>query len=99
MSAVGTHAWTRTETSAPPPGSAATLQAAWVKFWTVRSTPWSLAAMFALGACLTTLVSALSAEALARGDVGQPGGAHVTWGLLFAQVTAVVLGALVVSSE
>src|SRR3712207_4027689 len=95
---VGTHAWTRAETPAAP-GPTATLRAEWVKFWTVRSTPWSLAAMFVLGAGLTTLVCALSAEALARGDVGEPVGAFVTWGLLFAQVTAVVLGALVVTSE
>src|SRR3712207_9544234 len=55
--------------------------------------------MFVLGAGLTTLVCALSAEALARGDVGEPVGAFVTWGIVFAQVTAVVLGALVVTSE
>ena len=52
-----------------------------------------------VGAGLTTLVCALSAEALARGDVGEPVGAFVTWGVVFAQVTAVVLGALVVTSE
>src|SRR3712207_1055451 len=97
-STMGTHAWTRIETPAPP-GAGATLRAEWVKFWTVRSTPWSLAAMFVLGAGLTTLVCALSAEALARGDVGEPVGAFVTWGMMFAQVTAVVLGALVVTSE
>ena len=98
MSTVGTHAWTRVETAAPP-GATAALRAEWVKFWTVRSTPWSLTAMFLLGAGLTTLVCALSAEALARGDVGEPVGAFVTWGVVFAQVTAVVLGALVVTSE
>ena len=98
MSTVGTHAWTRVETAAPP-GATAALRAEWVKFWTVRSTPWSLAAMFLLGAGLTTLVCALSAEALARGDVGEPVGAFVTWGIVFAQVTAVALGALVVTSE
>jgi ABC-2 type transport system permease protein len=95
---VGTNAWTRTGTPAAP-GAGATLRAEWVKFWTVRSTPWSLGAMFVLGAGLTTLVCALSAEALARGDVGEPVGAFVTWGIVFAQVTAVVLGALVVTSE
>ena len=95
---VGTHAWTRTETPAAP-GPTATLRAEWVKFWTVRSTPWSLVAMFLLGAGLTVLVCALSAEALARGDVGEPVGAFVTWGMMFAQVCAVVLGALVVTSE
>ena len=48
MSTVGTHAWTRIEHPAPP-GPTATLRAEWVKFWTVRSTPWSLAAMFVVG--------------------------------------------------
>ena len=98
MSTMGTHAWTRAEHPAPP-GATATLRAEWIKFRTVRSTPWSLAAMFVLGAGLTTLVCALSAEALARGDVGEPVGAFVTWGVVFAQVTAVVLGALVVTGE
>jgi ABC-2 type transport system permease protein len=97
-STMGTHAWTRVEHPAAP-GASATLRAEWVKFWTVRSSPWSLGAMFVLGAGLTTLVCALSAEALARGDVGEPVGAFVTWGMMFAQVTAVVLGALVVTSE
>jgi ABC-2 type transport system permease protein len=42
MSTVGTHAWTRVETAAPP-GATAALRAEWVKFWTVRvpaSPPW-----------------------------------------------------------
>ena len=95
---VGTHAWTRTGTPVAP-GPTATLRAEWVKFWTVRSTPWSLVAMFVLGAGLTVLVCALSAAALARGDVGEPVGAFVTWGIVFAQVCAVVLGALVVTGE
>lgn len=95
---VGTHAWTRTEIPAVP-GPTATLHAEWVKFWTVRSTPWSLVAMFALGAGLTVLVCALSAAALARGDVGEPVGAFVTWGMMFAQICAVVLGSLVVTGE
>ncbi|RBY79769.1 ABC transporter permease [Geodermatophilus sp. TF02-6] len=92
MTAVATPARTR-------PGFGATLRAEWIKFWTVRSTPWSLGAMLVLGAGLTTLVCALSADALAREDLGEPVGAFVTWGIVFAQVTAVVLGALVVTGE
>lgn len=98
MTTVGTRAWTRTEPPARP-APAATLRAEWVKLWTVRSTPWSLVALFVLGAGLTTLVCALSVAALARGDVGEPVGAFVTWGMMVAQVCAVVLGALVVTSE
>jgi drug/metabolite transporter (DMT)-like permease len=41
---------TTPRTSVAAPGPTATLRAEWVKFWTVRSTLWSLAAMFVLGA-------------------------------------------------
>ncbi|WNV76815.1 ABC transporter permease subunit [Geodermatophilus sp. DSM 44513] len=95
---MGTHAWTRTEAPARP-GPTAVLRAEWVKFWTVRSTPWSFAALFVLGAGLTTLICALVAGDLARGEVGEPVGAFLTWGLVLAQVAAVVLGTLTVTSE
>jgi ABC-2 type transport system permease protein len=98
MTAVGAHAWTRAEAPATP-GAWATLRAEWIKFWTVRSTPWSVVAMFVLGAGLTTLVCALAAADLARGNTGEPAGAFVTWGMMFAQVTAIVLGTLAVTSE
>ncbi|MGK5115725.1 MULTISPECIES: ABC transporter permease subunit [unclassified Geodermatophilus] len=98
MTAVGTHAWTRTE-SPTSPGFRATVHAEWIKFWTVRSTGWSVAAMFVLGAGLTALVCALAAEDLAAGATGEPVGAFVTWGMMFAQVTAIVLGTLAVTSE
>jgi len=75
------------------------VHAEWIKLWSVRSTGWSVAAMVALGAGLTTLVCALVAPDLAAGQTGEPVGAFITWGLLFAQVTAVVLGALTVTSE
>ncbi|MGY1631670.1 ABC transporter permease subunit [Geodermatophilus sp. SYSU D01186] len=97
MTAVGTHAWTRTET--PAPGFDAAVRAEWIKFWTVRSTIWSVVAMFVLGAGLTTLVCALAAEDLAAGDTGEPAGAFVTWGMMFAQVTAILLGTLAVTGE
>jgi ABC-2 type transport system permease protein len=98
VTAVGTHAWTRVEDAAPP-GFGATLHGEWIKFWTVRSTGWSVAAMFVLGAGLTTLLCALVAPDLASGAEGEPVGAFLTWGLFVAQVTAVVLGALVVTGE
>lgn len=98
MTTVGPHAWTRIDAPALA-GRTAALRAEWVKFWTVRSTPWTLGALFALGAGFTTLVCALGALELARGEVDQPVGALVTWGMTFAQITAVVLGALVVTGE
>ena len=81
------------------PGFTATLQAEWIKFWSVRSSFWSTAAMVVLGAGLTTLVCALAAPDLASGAAGESPGSFVTWGMMIAQVTAVVLGALVVTSE
>ncbi|MGY1728971.1 ABC transporter permease subunit [Geodermatophilus sp. SYSU D01062] len=89
--------------SSPAPAATAglprALHAEWIKLWSVRSTGWSIAAMVALGAGLTTLVCALVAPDLAAGETGEPVGAFITWGLLFAQVTAVVLGSLVVTAE
>ncbi|MGY1783545.1 ABC transporter permease subunit [Geodermatophilus sp. SYSU D00698] len=89
--------------SSPAPAATAglprALHAEWIKLWSVRSTGWSVAAMVGLGAGLTTLVCALVAPDLAAGETGEPVGAFITWGLLFAQVTAVVLGALTVTAE
>jgi ABC-2 type transport system permease protein len=76
-----------------------TLRAEWIKFWTVRSTKWSVAALFSLGAGLTVLVCALAARDLASGAEGEPVGAFVTWGLMIGQIAAIVLGALVMTSE
>lgn len=81
------------------PGFAAALQAEWVKFWTVRSTRWSLASLFLLGAGLTTLVCWAAAGDIAAGETGEAPGSFLTWGLLFSQLTALVLGTLVVTSE
>ena len=92
---------TRRTTPLPAGGATLprTLHAEWLKLWSVRSTGWSVAAMVVLGAGLTTLICALVAPDLATGQDGEPVGAFITWGLLFAQVTAVVLGALVVTGE
>ncbi|WP_456598992.1 ABC transporter permease [Blastococcus sp. SYSU DS0616] len=81
------------------PGLADTLRAEWIKFWSVRSTPWSIAALVTLGAGLTVLVCAVSAADLADGTAGESAGAFITWGMTVAQITAIVLGALVVTSE
>lgn len=75
------------------------LRAEWIKFWTVRSTMWSVVAMFVLGAGLTALVCASSADWLASGEADESPASFVTWGMMFAQITAIVLGTLVVTSE
>jgi ABC-2 type transport system permease protein len=84
---------------ARPPGFGATLRAEWIKFWSVRSTFWSTAMLFVLGAGLTVLVCATSAAWLASGEADESPLSFVTWGLMFAQITAIVLGTLVVTSE
>ncbi|CCG02150.1 ABC transporter permease subunit [Blastococcus saxobsidens] len=81
------------------PGFGATLRAEWIKFWSVRSTVWSIVALVVLGAGLTVLVCAVSAEDLADGSAGEAAGSFITWGMTIAQITAIVLGSLVVTSE
>jgi ABC-2 type transport system permease protein len=83
----------------PQPGFGHTLRSEWIKFWTVRSTLWTTAMLVVLGAGLTVLVCALSAEWLASDDADAPALAFVTWGRMVAQITAIVLGTLVVTSE
>jgi ABC-2 type transport system permease protein len=81
------------------PGFPAVLHAEWIKFWTVRSTFWATAMLFVLGAGLTTLVCALAAKDIASGAAGESPGSFVTWGMMIAQITAIVLGTLVATSE
>jgi ABC-2 type transport system permease protein len=81
------------------PGFRDTLRAEWIKFWTVRSTFWATAMLFVLGAGLTTLVCALAAKDLASGAAGESPGSFLTWGMMIAQITAIVLGTLVATSE
>jgi ABC-2 type transport system permease protein len=97
MTAVATHAPVNTAIRAP--GFGATLRAEWIKFSTVRSTFWSTAMLVVLGAGLTTLVCALAAKDLASGATGESPASFITWGLMIAQITAVVLGALIVTTE
>lgn len=75
------------------------LRAEWIKFWSVRSTKWTVAALFVLGAGLTVLVCATSASSIASGAANESPGSFVTWGMMLAPVTAVVLGTLIVTSE
>ena len=81
------------------PGFAGTLHAEWLKFWSVRSTGWSVAMLFVLGAGLTALVCGTSAGAIASGQAGEPAASFITWGLFIAQITALVLGTMIVTSE
>jgi ABC-2 type transport system permease protein len=88
---------------APPPagsvGFRQALTAEWAKLWTVRSTTWTLASLFVLGVGLTVIICAASADWLASGDADESPGSFVTWGMMFAQIPAVVLGIVVVTSE
>ena len=71
----------------------------WIKLRSVRSTMWTLVALVGFGAGMTVLLCATSADAIASGEAGDPPEAFITGGMVIAQVTAVVLGALAVSSE
>ena len=80
-------------------GLGQTVRSEWIKLWSVRSTTWTLVALVALGVGLTALVCATSADWLASSEADESPTSFVTWGMMIAQLTAVVLGVLVVSSE
>lgn len=86
-------------TSYPPQTFGRVLHGEWIKFWSVRSTRWSLLALVVLGVGLTAMICASSADWLASGDADEVPASFVTWGMMLAQVTAVVLGAMTVTSE
>ena len=78
------------------------LRAEWIKLWSVRSTWWTVVALFLLGAGLTTLICWGNADWLADEDPSRGGespGSFITWGMMIAQVCAVIIGVLVVTSE
>ena len=77
----------------------AVLRSEWIKLTTVRSTWWTVLATFVLGAGLTVLLCWGNAEWLASADADESPGSFITWGMMIAQITAVVLGALVVTTE
>ncbi len=81
------------------PGFGSTLRSEWIKFWSVRSTAWATGMLFALGVGLTVLVCALNAEWLASSEADESPGSFITFGMTFAQITAIALGALAVTSE
>jgi ABC-2 type transport system permease protein len=81
------------------PGFSATLRSEWIKFWTVRSTLWSVVMLFVLGVGMTALICATNAEWLASSEADEDPGSFLTFGMTFAQITAIVLGTLAVTSE
>lgn len=81
------------------PGFSSTLHSEWIKFWSVRSTTWSAGMLFVLGAGLTALICATNAEWLASSEADESPGSFITFGMTFAQITAVVLGTLAVTAE
>ena len=85
--------------SARGPGFGAVLRSEWVKLTSTRSTAWTLLATFVLGAGLTVLICWGNAEWLASTEADEAPGSFLTWGMMFAQIAAVILGALVVTTE
>lgn len=75
------------------------LEAERIKFWSVRSTPWSLLALVVVGAGFTTLTCWANAEWLAGPDAGDPPTAYITFGIQLAQIAAIVLGGLTITAE
>ncbi|ALG84932.1 ABC transporter permease subunit [Gordonia phthalatica] len=75
------------------------LRAEWIKLSSLRSTWWTLGATVGLGAGLTVLLCAVNADWLASGEADESPGSFITWGMMIAQICAVVLGALCVTSE
>ncbi|MCF8607248.1 ABC transporter permease [Gordonia sp. HY442] len=86
--------------SAPAaPGFGSVLKAEWIKLFSVRSTWWTLGATIVLGAGLTIVLCAANAEWLASESAEESPGSFITWGMMIAQICAVVIGALCVTSE
>jgi len=90
---------TATLPTSRPVGLRRAAAAEWVKLRTVRSTSWTLLSLFLLGVGLTVIVCAVSADWLASDDADESAGSFVTWGMMFAQIPALVLGVVVVTSE
>ena len=80
-------------------GLGRTVQAEWIKLASTRSTWWTSLLMIVVGAGFTIVVCGLVANDMANGTNGDPPGEYITQGLIFSQISAVVLGALVVTSE
>ena len=89
-----------TTLSAPPTSGSLgrTVKAEWIKLASIRSTWWTTLAMVVMGAGFTTIICGVYADDVASGS-GDSAGEFITQGLLFSQISAVVIGALVVTSE
>jgi ABC-2 type transport system permease protein len=81
------------------PGFGHAFRAEWLKLRTVRSTWWTTFAIVVLGSGLTILLCGLNADWLASAEADESPGSFITWGMLIAPICAVVLGALVVTTE
>jgi ABC-2 type transport system permease protein len=75
------------------------VRAEWIKLASIRSTWWTAAAMIVVGAAFTTIISGVVAHDIADGSSHDSPGEYITQGLIFSQISAVVIGALVVTSE
>ncbi len=75
------------------------IRSEWIKLKSVRSTWWNALSMVVLGAGFTTIICGVVANDMANGTNGDPVGEYITQGLIFSQISAVVLGALIVTSE
>lgn len=75
------------------------IRSEWIKLWSVRSTWWTVAALVILGAGLMTLMCWGNADWLASDDADESPGSFITWGMMIAQVCAVIVGVLAVTSE
>ncbi len=81
------------------PGFGHVLKAEWVKLRTVRSTWWTVVAIFVLGAGLTIAMCWGNADWLASPGANESPGSFITWGMMIAPICAVILGALAVTTE
>lgn len=86
-------------TKIEPAGFGHVLRAEWIKLWSVRSTWWTMLALVVLGAGLTTLICWGNAEWLASDDADESPGSFITWGMMIAQICAVIIGASTVTAE
>lgn len=76
-----------------------TVKSEWIKLASIRSTWWTALSMVVMGAGFTTIISGVVANDIASGRSGDTPAAYITQGLIFSQISAVVLGVLVVTSE
>jgi ABC-2 type transport system permease protein len=97
MSTVATPA-TSPSSAASRPGLGAVVRSEWTKLWSVRSTFWTLLALFVVTVGFSALVCLAVPRSETRGSDFDPVGVSLT-GIFFGQVAAVVLGVLCITSE